>query len=83
MPFNIPVKRDTTGHAKKRIEKYNYQFPVLYSDSDSITKVLGFNKYPHLVIFKNGKIRYKGYPVLDNKIHVSDLDNEIELLLKE
>jgi hypothetical protein len=40
------------------IKRYNYKFPVLYSDSDTIPKQLGFNKLPHLVILKNGHARY-------------------------
>ncbi|WP_157691816.1 TlpA disulfide reductase family protein [Polaribacter sp. KT25b] len=81
---NIPIKRDTFGSAKKMIEKYNYQFPVLYSDSDTIPKQLGFNKYPHLIILKNGKVRYNGYPALgEDNLFVNSLDDEIELLLKE
>jgi hypothetical protein len=60
--FNIPIKSDTFEFAKKKlIKKYNYQFPVLYSGSDTIPKQLGFNKFPHLVILKNGKVRYNGW----------------------
>lgn len=81
--INIPVRRDTIGFAKRLIEKYDYQFPILYSDSDSVPKKLGFNTYPHLVILKNAKIRYNGYPVLDDKLYVDNLEDELELLLKE
>lgn len=81
---NIPHKRDATGYAKSMIEKYNYQFPVLYSDSDTIPKQLGFHKYPHLIILKNGKVRYNGYPALgEDNLFVNSLKDEIELLLKE
>ncbi|WP_146106965.1 TlpA family protein disulfide reductase [Polaribacter porphyrae] len=81
---NIPSKNDTIGYAKKMIEKYNYKFPVLYSDSDTIPKQLGFNKYPHLVIIKNKKIRFNGYPALEEDyLFVSSLEDEIERLLNE
>lgn len=81
---NIPVKRDTLGYAKQKIEKYNYKFPVLYSESDTIPKQLGFNTYPHLIILKNKKIRYNGYPIIgEDNIFVSTLEDEIELLLNE
>jgi thiol-disulfide isomerase/thioredoxin len=80
---NIPERRDTVGYAKKKIEKYKYQFPVLYSDSDTIPKILGFNKFPHLVILKNKKVRYNGYPVLDKNYLVHSLEEEIEILLNE
>ncbi|WP_438972820.1 TlpA family protein disulfide reductase [Polaribacter sp.] len=81
---NIPVRRDTVGYAKKRIEKYNYNFPVLYSDSDTVPKQLGFDKYPHMVILKNGKIRFNGYLNLNEKnVFFYDIENEIEKLIKE
>jgi thiol-disulfide isomerase/thioredoxin len=81
---NIPVKRDALGYAKSKIEKYNYQFPVLYSDSDTIPKQLRFNKYPHMVILKNGKVRFNGYLNLNEKnTFIYKLEDEIEMLLKE
>ena len=81
---NTPMKRHTSGSAKKMIEKYNYQFPVLYSDSDTIPKQLGFNKFLHLVILKNGKVRYNGYSALvEDNLFVNSLEDEIDLLLKE
>jgi len=81
--INIPIKRDTVGFAKKRIEKYKYQFPVLYADSDSIPKELDFNTYPHLVIIKNGRVRFNGYPTMGKNLFINDLKDEIDLLLNE
>jgi thiol-disulfide isomerase/thioredoxin len=82
--INIPVKRDTVGYAKAIIKKYNYQFPVLYSASDTIPKQLGFNKYPHLVILKDGEIRFNGSPNLNEKhTFIFNLEDEIERLLNE
>ena len=80
---NIPNRRDTIGQAKKMIEKYNYKFSTLYANSDSIPKSLGFNKYPHLVIIKNGQIRYNGLLVVDKDIYFNRLTDEIEFLLNE
>ncbi|WP_088323584.1 TlpA family protein disulfide reductase [Polaribacter tangerinus] len=80
---NIPERRDTIGHAKKMIEKYNYQFPVLYSETDTVPKLLGFNRYPHVIILKDKKVRYNGYPVLEDDVYVHNLENEIEKLLNE
>lgn len=80
---NIPIKRDTIGQAKKMIARFNYQFPVLYADSDKNPISLGFNGYPRLIILKNGKIRYNGSLVLNDKIYIHRLEDEIELLLKE
>ncbi len=81
--LNIPLKTDTLGQAKKVIEKYHYKFPELYATSDSITKELDFNTYPHLIIIKNGRLRYNGALVLDNRTYFYNLKNEIELLLNE
>ncbi|WP_242178320.1 TlpA family protein disulfide reductase [Polaribacter marinus] len=81
---NIPVKRDTFGYAKKMIEKYKYEFPILYSDSDTIPKQLEFNRYPHMVILKNGKVRFNGYLNLNEKnVILYEMENEIEKLLNE
>ena len=81
---NIPLKRDTIGYAKQKIEKFNYKFPVLYANSDITVKALGFNKYPHLVILKNGKVRFNGYPNLNEKnTFVYALEDEIERVLNE
>jgi len=80
---NIPIKRDTIGYAKLRIESYDYSFPNLYADSDTLPKSFGFNKYPHLIIVKNGKTRFNGLLILDKELFVNNLEDEIELLLKE
>lgn len=81
---NIPVKRDTLGLANKMIGKYNYQFPKLFATSDTIPKQLGFNKYPHNIILKNGKIRFNGsFSINDKDIFLYKLENEIERFLNE
>ncbi|WP_105046332.1 TlpA family protein disulfide reductase [Polaribacter gangjinensis] len=81
---NIPERRDTIGYAKTRIERYNYQFPVLFSDSDTIPKQLGFNKYPTQIILKNGIIRFIGNLNMNEKnVFIYKLEYEIEKLLNE
>ena len=81
--LNIPIKRDTLGYAQAKIEKYNYKFPVIYAKTDSFTKSLNINSYPHLVIIKNGKVRFNGALIMDKDIYFYKLKNEIDLLLKE
>lgn len=81
--LNIPTIKDTTGHAKKMIDKYNYQFNKLYADSDSIPKEFKFNGYPHLIIIKNGEVRFNGTPNTDKKLFIKDIRAEIEILLNE
>ncbi len=80
---NTPIKRDTVGQARKMIEKYNYQFPVLFAKSDSLTKSMGINTFPHLIILKNKKIRFNGSLVLDKDVYFYNLKSEIDFLLKE
>ena len=79
---NIPTRKDTLGKAKKMIDQYNYKFPKLYAKSDSIPASLGFNRYPHLVFLKNGKIRFNGVLIVDKNVLFHKLKDEIELLLK-
>ncbi len=79
---NIPLKRDTINQARSKISKYNYQFPVLYAASDENPKSLGFNGVPHLIILKDGIVRFNGSIILDKKV-VNNLKAEIEILLKE
>ena len=56
----------------------------MYSDNDTIPKQLGFNKYPHLIILKDGKVRFNGYPnISEKKIFVYKLEDEIVKLLNE
>lgn len=80
---NIPIKRDTVGQARKMIEKYKYQFPVVFAKSDSLTKSMGTRTYPYLIILKNGKIRFKGSLILDKEVYFYNLKDEITLLLEE
>jgi thiol-disulfide isomerase/thioredoxin len=81
---NIPIRNDTLGYAKKLIKKYNYKFPKLFATSDTIPRQLDFNKYPHNIILKNGKIRFNGsLSISDKDVFLYKLESEIERLLNE
>lgn len=81
---NIPVRTDTLSQANNMINKYNYEFSKLYADSDTIPKLLGFNRYPHQIILKNGKIRFNGSLNINEKnIFVYKLEDEVKRLLDE
>lgn len=81
---NIPVRTDTLSQANNMINKYNYEFSKLYADSDTIPKLLGFNRYHHQIILKNGKIRFNGSLNINEKIiFVYKLEDEVKRLLDE
>jgi thiol-disulfide isomerase/thioredoxin len=79
---NIPIDRDTILKTKKLVEKLGYKFPTLYAKSNLITKELGFNLFPHLIILKNGVIRYNGKLILEKKTKIHNLRTEIKPLIK-
>ena len=80
---NIPIKRDTLFKTKELVKKLDYKFPTLYADSDEIPNSLGFNRYPHLTILKNGKIRYNGRLEVAENVKIYNIRSEIERLLNE
>ncbi len=80
---NIPTRRDTIGYAKMMIDQFNYQFPKLYTNSDSISNSLGFNRYPHSIILKDGFVRYNGNLMTEKEIWYYKLEDEIERVLNE
>ncbi len=80
---NIPTKKDSMGQAKNKIESYNYSFPKLYAQSDSISRAIGINKYPYILILKDSEIRFIGDFIYENNIYFYRLEDEIELLLNE
>ncbi|MCF6167347.1 redoxin domain-containing protein [Lutibacter sp.] len=80
---NIPTKRDTLLKTKKLVKKLGYKFSTLYADSDEIPNSLGFNRYPHLTILKNGRIRYNGPLEVAENVKINNLRNEINRLLNE
>lgn len=80
---NVPLKRDTFEQTVSLVEKLNYTFPTLYSTSNEETRNLGVQAYPHLIILKNGKIRYSGRLETDKTIIVNNLSSELIRLLDE
>ncbi len=80
---NIPIKRDTLSKTKKLVKKLNYKFPTLYASSNKIPNSLGFNTYPHLLILKNGRIRYTGNLIVEKNTKIYNVKTEIKRLLKE
>jgi len=81
---NIPYSNESIdSNIKLAKEKVNYKFKNLFAKSSNLTDSLGFNSYPHLVILKDGKVRYNGQSIFDPKIKAHNVRKEIDRLLNE
>lgn len=81
---NCPLKRDKFEKTVKILDSIGYKFPKLYAKSaKQIEDSLHFNTFPHLIIVKNGKIRYDGMFVSEKETAVFSIESEIEKLLNE
>jgi thiol-disulfide isomerase/thioredoxin len=81
--INVPLKRDEFSKVIKLVDDLNYEFPTLYATSIKEVENLGIYAYPHLLILKNGKLRYDGRLETDKYIFVNHLKSEINKLITE
>ncbi|SDY07084.1 Thiol-disulfide isomerase or thioredoxin [Lutibacter oricola] len=81
--INVPLKRDDFSKVVKLVDDLNYEFPTLYATSKKEVENLGIYAYPHLLILKNGKLRYDGRLETDKYIFVNHLKSEINKLITE
>ena len=81
--INVPLKRDEFSKVVKLVDELNYKFPTLYATSIKEVENLGIYAYPHLLILKNGKLRYDGRLETDKYIFVNHLKSEINKLINE
>lgn len=81
--INVPVKRDEFDKVLQLVEDLNYEFPTLFATSIQEIENLGIYAYPHLLILKDGKLRYDGSLETDNYIFVNHIESEINNLLTE
>jgi thiol-disulfide isomerase/thioredoxin len=81
--INVPLKRDEFSKVVKLVDDLNYEFPTLYATSIKEVENLGIYAYPHLLILKNGKLRYDGRLETDKYIFVNHLKSEINKLITE
>lgn len=81
--INAPLKRDEFSKVVKLVDDLNYEFPTLYATSIKDVENLEIYSYPHLLILKNGKLRYDGRLETDKYIFVNHLKSEINKLLTE
>ncbi len=81
--INVPLKRDKFDEVVKLVENLDYKFPTLYAKSREEVEKLGIYAYPHLLILKNGRLRYDGRLETDKYIFVNHLKSEINKLINE
>ena len=81
--INIPIHGDTLPKSIKMFNEGKFKLVSLYAKDTKISDAFGFNKYPHLVIIKNGKVRYSGALIVEKEIVVYNLKNEINKLIYE
>lgn len=80
---NVPLKNDVFAKTIKILDSIGYKFPQLYAKSSKEMKdTLNIYSFPHLLILKNGQIRYDG-TFIEDKTVIYNTESEIEKLLKE
>lgn len=81
---NFPLKNDRFAKTTKVLDSIGYTFSKLYAKSaKEIEDSLHFNTFPHLIIVKDGKIRYDGMLETDKNTMIFSVESEIEKLLNE
>lgn len=81
---NVPLRNDKFDETTTILKKLGYTFPKIYATSaKQVEDSLKINAYPHLLIIKNGKIRFSGILETDKKVFMYTVDGQIEKLLDE
>lgn len=81
---NVPLRNDKFDETTNILKKLGYTFPKIYAASaKQVEDSLKINAYPHLLIIKNGKIRFSGILETDKKVFMYTVDGQIEKLLDE
>ena len=81
---NVPLKNDVFNKTTRILDSIGYRFPKLYAKSGKeIKDSLNIAAFPHLLILKNGKIRYDGILETDKKVYFYNIESQIDKLLKE
>jgi thiol-disulfide isomerase/thioredoxin len=81
---NFPLKREKFENNIKILDSFGYNFQKLYAKSSKeIEDSLHFNSFPHLLVIKNGKIRYDGMFETEKNTKIFSIESEINKLLIE
>jgi len=82
--INVPENRDKFQNTITILDKKGYKFPKLYVKSAKEVKdSLNIYSFPHLLILKNGRIRYDGILETKENVFLFNIENEIDKLLNE
>lgn len=81
---NVPIRNDQFEKTTTILTGLGYTFPKIYANSaKQIEDSLKINSFPHLLILKNGKIRYNGILETSKHVVIYSVESQIEKLLKE
>ncbi len=82
--INVPENRDKFQNTITILDGKGYKFPQLYTTSaKEIKDSLNISSFPHLLILKNGRIRYEGQLETKENVFLYNIESEIDKLLKE
>lgn len=82
--INVPENRDKFQNTITILDKKGYKFPKLYAKSaKEIKDSLNIYSFPHLLILKNGRIRYDGRLETEENVFMYNIESEIDKLLSE
>lgn len=81
---NVPLRNDKFINTKVVLNKLGYTFPKIYATSaKQIEDSLKINSFPHMIILKDGRIRYNGIFESDRNVTFYNIESEINKLLTE
>lgn len=81
---NVPLRNDSFNKTTKILNNLGYTFPKIYASSAKhIEDSLKINSFPHMIILKDGRIRYSGLFESEKKVAFYNIESEIQKLLVE
>jgi thiol-disulfide isomerase/thioredoxin len=81
---NVPMRHNVFSKTSKILDSIGYTFPKIYAkSSQEVEDSLKINSFPHLLILKNGKIRYDGMLETEKNVFLYNIESEIDKLLEE
>ena len=81
---HVPTRSDNFDTTIKILDSIGYKFPKLYSISaKEIKDSLNIYSFPHLLIIKNGIIRYEGMLETKKTVIIYNIEDKLDKLLNE
>lgn len=81
---HVPTRDDKFDLTIKILDSIGYKFPKLYSKSaKEIKDSLNIYSFPHLLIIKNGKIRFEGMLETKKTVIIYNIEDKLDKLLTE